>query len=93
MDSIGLDLHKRESQLCFLTEAGDVLERRIVTSAAAGPEPQGQCVTHQLSTNCHLSLGPFRQGVRRLTLTDAATSFDVQWPAGAASEWGVVKEA
>ncbi len=32
MDTIGLDLHKRESQLCVLTEAGEVIERRIVTS-------------------------------------------------------------
>ena len=32
MDCIGLDLHKRESQLCILTEAGEVIEQRIVTS-------------------------------------------------------------
>jgi transposase len=32
MDTIGLDLHKRESQLCILTEEGEVIERRIVTS-------------------------------------------------------------
>lgn len=32
MDTIGLDLHKGESQLCILTEAGEVAERRIVTS-------------------------------------------------------------
>jgi len=32
MDTIGLDLHKRESQLCMLTEAGEIVERRIVTS-------------------------------------------------------------
>jgi len=32
MDTIGLDLHKRESQLCILTEEGEVVERRIVTS-------------------------------------------------------------
>ncbi|MBI4500565.1 MAG: IS110 family transposase, partial [Gemmatimonadetes bacterium] len=32
MDNIGLDLHKRESQLCILTEDGEVIERRIVTS-------------------------------------------------------------
>jgi len=32
MDSIGLDLHQRESQLCILTEEGEVIERRIVTS-------------------------------------------------------------
>jgi transposase len=32
MDMIGLDLHKRESQLCILTEDGTITERRIVTS-------------------------------------------------------------
>jgi transposase len=32
MDTIGLDLHQRESQLCVLTEAGEIVERRIVTS-------------------------------------------------------------
>lgn len=32
MDSIGIDLHKRESQLCILTEDGELIERRIVTS-------------------------------------------------------------
>lgn len=32
MDNIGLDMHKRESQLCILTEDGEVIERRIVTS-------------------------------------------------------------
>jgi transposase len=32
MDTIGLDLHKRESQLCILEDDGRVSERRIVTS-------------------------------------------------------------
>ena len=32
MDTIGLDLHKRESQLCILTAEGEVFERRIQTS-------------------------------------------------------------
>jgi len=32
MDTIGLDMHKRESQLCILAEDGTVVERRIVTS-------------------------------------------------------------
>ena len=32
MDTIGLDLHKRESQLCILADDGTVQERRIVTS-------------------------------------------------------------
>ncbi|MEP6507424.1 MAG: hypothetical protein ABJC63_04290 [Gemmatimonadales bacterium] len=32
MDTIGLDLHKRESQLCILAENGTITEQRIVTS-------------------------------------------------------------
>ncbi len=32
MDTIGLDLHKRESQLCVLVEDGTISERRIITS-------------------------------------------------------------
>jgi transposase len=32
MDTIGLDLHKRESQLCILTDAGTVMEHRIATT-------------------------------------------------------------
>lgn len=32
MDSIGIDLHKRESQLCTITEDGELLEQRIATS-------------------------------------------------------------
>jgi transposase len=32
MDTIGLDLHKRESQLCIISSRGEITERRIVTS-------------------------------------------------------------
>lgn len=32
MDTIGLDLHKRESQLCIIADDGSITERRIVTS-------------------------------------------------------------
>ena len=32
MDTIGLDLHKRESQLCILGEDGEITEQRIATS-------------------------------------------------------------
>lgn len=35
MDTIGLDLHKRESQLCIITEDGELIERRIITGRAA----------------------------------------------------------
>jgi transposase len=29
MDHIGMDVHKKESQLCILTEAGELIERRV----------------------------------------------------------------
>lgn len=44
VDSIGIDLHKRESQLCLITTDGELIERRITTSrerfaAALGARP------------------------------------------------------
>jgi hypothetical protein len=32
MDTIGLDLHKRESQLCIIGPQGEITEKRIVTT-------------------------------------------------------------
>jgi hypothetical protein len=32
MDTIGLDLYKRESQLCIIGSGGEITEKRIVTS-------------------------------------------------------------
>ena len=31
MDHIGIDVHKRESQICILAEGGEIIERRIRT--------------------------------------------------------------
>jgi len=47
MDMIGLDLHKRESQLCIKSEDGRISERRIVTSrerftAVLGSRPRAR---------------------------------------------------
>jgi transposase len=41
MDTIGVDLHKRESQLCILTDDGELIERRIATSRARFTEVLG----------------------------------------------------
>jgi transposase len=41
MDTIGLDLHKRESQLCIVSNDGELIERRIVTSRARFTEILG----------------------------------------------------
>jgi transposase len=35
MEMIGIDLHKRESQVCIRTETGEFIERRIVTGRGA----------------------------------------------------------
>ena len=35
MEMIGLDLHKRESQLCIRSDTGELIERRIVTGRAS----------------------------------------------------------
>ncbi len=35
MDHIGMDVHKKESKLCILTEAGELIERRVRSE----PEP------------------------------------------------------
>lgn len=40
-DTIGLDLHKRESQLCVLTTGGELVERRIATTRARFTEVLG----------------------------------------------------
>ncbi len=47
MEMIGLDLHKRESQLCIKMEDGGISERRMVTSrerftAVLGDRPRAR---------------------------------------------------
>lgn len=32
MDHVGIDVHKKESQVCILTEEGEVVEARIATT-------------------------------------------------------------
>ena len=34
MDHIGIDVHKRESQICILAEGGELIEQRIRTEPA-----------------------------------------------------------
>ena len=53
MDTIGLDLHKRESQLCILADDGTVAERRIVasrerfTAVLGNREGRAFCLRHR----------------------------------------------
>jgi len=47
VEHIGIDVHKKESQLCILTDAGEVIERRIRTererfAAVLGTRPGGR---------------------------------------------------
>jgi len=54
MDNIGLDLHKRESQLCILSDEGEIVEQRIRTSRERFTEVLGgrppACVLLEAST-------------------------------------------
>ncbi len=56
MDTIGLDLHKRESQLCIIAEDGSISERRIVTSRERLTAVLGNCpparILVEASTEC-----------------------------------------
>jgi hypothetical protein len=47
MDHIGIDVHKRESQVCILADGGELSERRIRTeperfAAVLGGRPRAQ---------------------------------------------------
>jgi transposase len=47
MDHIGIDVHKRESQICILAEGGELIEQRIRTeperfAAVLGPRPRAR---------------------------------------------------
>jgi transposase len=49
MDHIGIDVHKRESQICILAEGGELIERRIRTeaerfAAVLGDRPRARIV-------------------------------------------------
>jgi hypothetical protein len=41
MDHIGIDVHKRESQIYILVEDGEIIERRIRTEAERSPPCSG----------------------------------------------------
>ncbi len=41
MEYVGIDLHKKESQICLLTEMGEVIERRIRTELQRFAEALG----------------------------------------------------
>ena len=56
MDHIGIDIHKRESQICILAEGGELIECRIRTepgrfAAVLGHRPRARIVI-EASTDC-----------------------------------------
>jgi transposase len=60
MEHIGIDVHKVESQICILTESGEVVERRIRTqrerfAAVLGEKPRAKSA-HQVEA--YLGLTP-----------------------------------
>src|SRR5262245_31388096 len=54
MDHIGIDLHKKDSQMCILVEGGELLERRIRTDPRRFAEMLGErapaCILLEAST-------------------------------------------
>ena len=48
MDHIGIDLHKRERQICLLAEGGELIERRIRTEPQRFAELLGERATAQV---------------------------------------------
>lgn len=42
MDHIGIDVHKKESQICILADGGELIERRIRTEPARFAEVLGE---------------------------------------------------
>jgi len=47
MEHLGIDVHKKESQICILAEGGELIERRIRTeperfAAVLGGRPRGR---------------------------------------------------
>ena len=43
MEHIGIDVHKKESQICRLTEEGEILEQRIATRRDRLAAVLGKC--------------------------------------------------
>ena len=67
MDHVGIDLHKRDSQICIQTEAGEIIGRRIRTdrerfAAEFGKRPQARILIEAMAESewvarCLESLG------------------------------------
>ena len=66
MDHIGIDVHKRESQIYILAEEDEIIEQRIRTeperfAAVLGSQPRARMLPHRLaedSRRCASRWGP-----------------------------------
>jgi len=70
MDTIGLDLHKRESQLSIVTEDGELIERRIATSRESfttvlGSRPPSRILLEASTRRRGPRSGPSREAEQR----------------------------
>ena len=68
MDHIGIDVHKRESQICILAEGGEIVDQRIRTeperfAAVLGTRPPARILDGWVSAKCCLAAvtGPPRR--------------------------------
>jgi len=76
MDHIGIDVHKKESQICILAEGGELLEQRIRTEPARfatmlSARPRGRIghVRVPASRVRELQAGPPRALIRKASLS------------------------
>lgn len=82
MDTIGIDLHKRESQVCMLTDDGELFERRIATTrerltSVVGGRPRSRVLltrwrspaARMAGRQCNVWLGGRRQRSHSLSST------------------------
>ena len=60
MDHIGIDVHKKDSQICILTEAGELLERRVRTE----PDRLAEVLGHDRGRGSSSSPRPKASGWR-----------------------------
>ena len=66
MDHIGIDVHKRESQIYILAEGGEVVEQRIRTegerfAAVLGARPRARLL---IEASTDSECGPLSRGAR-----------------------------
>ena len=87
MEYVGLDLHKKESQICLFTETGEVIERRICTepqrfAEVLGGRPRARILVEAATESewvarCLEGLGHGKAGRERRQLLSTLPLWDV----------------